>query len=126
MLLVDDEQRALRRRKTPGRRGGESGDEGAKRAVLAPHLGSGRDRQGRSNLLLPKIREPLPRLGRRAAQRVRPATQQNYTSSLEGLCQHRGGCAKVNGHYQLPVWRAISWDPVLVDLLETTYDLGRT
>ncbi len=77
-------------------------------------------------LLLPRIRELLPRLGRLAAQRVRPATQQNYLYSLEELCQHLGGCARVEGRYRLPAWRAATWDPVLVDFLETMYDLGRS
>ena len=94
-----DEQRARMRRKTAGKLGGESGKGGTKRAVLAPRLGSGGGRHGGPNLLLPRIRELLPRLGKLAAQRVRPATQQNYLYSLEELCQHLGGCARVDGRH---------------------------
>jgi hypothetical protein len=123
-VAVTDEDRARKRRRTLSKLGGESEHDTSGHAVLGPRQDSDGDALPAA-YLLERIKGLLPRLSKVAAQRVRPPTQQSYILALEDLCHFIGRCGKKNDALELPAWNAQTWDPVLVDYLESRYDLGR-
>ena len=50
---------------------------------------------------------------------------QSYILTLGDLCRFLGRCGTRENSLELPAWNAQTWDPVLVDYLESRYDLGR-
>ncbi len=122
---------AASQREARGRRGGASGGDKSKHAILVPLLDSDSQyKDGRrvldAILLCHRIHRMVPHLSNADAMRVPSATEVFYVKTLEDLCTslRHAGRDPIQGHPLLPLWDAETWDPVLLDYMEQLVDRG--